>query len=89
MASLSEQIYVPAIRPENLGDSEFKRRHSLKYAYVAGAMANGIASTALVKTMGENGMLGFFGAGGLSLEQIETAILELKTGLGDKPFGFN
>ena len=60
MASLSDQIYVPAIRPESLGDSDFKRRHGLKYAYVAGAMANGIASTALVKTMGENGMVGFF-----------------------------
>ena len=89
MASLSDQAYVPAIRPESLGDSGFKRRHGLKYAYVAGAMANGIASTALVKTMGENGMVGFFGAGGLSLSQIETAILELKEGLGDKPFGFN
>jgi len=89
MASLSDHTYVPAIRPESLGDSGFKRRHGLKYAYVAGAMANGIASTALVKTMGENGMVGFFGAGGLSLSQIETAILELKAGLGDKPFGFN
>ncbi len=89
MASLSDQAYVPAIRPTSLGDSEFKRRHGLTYAYVAGAMANGIASTALVKTMGENGMVGFFGAGGLSLSQIEAAIHELKDALGDKPFGFN
>jgi hypothetical protein len=83
MASLSDQIYVPAIRPDSLGDLDFKRRHGLKYAYVAGAMANGIASTALVKTMGENGMVGFFGAGGLGLSQIEAAIVELKAALGD------
>jgi len=89
MGSLTDQVYVPAVRPENLGDPEFKRRHGLKYAYVAGAMANGIASTALVRAMGENGMVGFFGAGGLNLSQIETAILELKEDLGDKPFGFN
>lgn len=89
LASLPDNAYVPAIRPENLGSSEFKRRHGLKYAYVAGAMANAIASTALVKTMGQNGMVGFFGAGGLSLSHIESAILELKESLGEKPFGFN
>ena len=89
MASVSDRAYVPAIRPQSLGDETFKRRHGLKYAYVSGAMANGIASTALVKAMGENGMVGFFGAGGLSLPQIEAAIVELKESLGDKPFGFN
>jgi len=83
------QAMVPAITPRDLGDLGFKKRHGLVYPYVAGAMANGISSTALVKTMAENGMLGVFGAGGLSLDQIEAAILELKSELGDKPLGFN
>ncbi len=83
------KAFVPAVRLENLGDDGFKKRHGLKYPYIAGAMANGITSAAMVKTMAENGMMGFFGAGGLSLEKIEENIIDLKTSLKDKPFGFN
>lgn len=83
------QAFLPAMGLENLGNQNFKERHGLKYPYVAGAMANGISSARMVKTMAENGMMGFFGAGGLSLEQIEKNIIELKQSLGDKPFGFN
>lgn len=83
------RAYVPSIGPDNLGDAGFMARHGLKYPYIAGAMANGIASTAMVKTMAEHGMIGFFGAGGLSLDRIEEAVMDIKTALGDKPFGFN
>ncbi|WP_457551963.1 PfaD family polyunsaturated fatty acid/polyketide biosynthesis protein [Desulfobacula sp.] len=83
------KAFVPAVRPENLGDEGFKKRHALKYPYIAGAMANGITSSAMVIAMAENGMLGFFGAGGLSIEKIEENIIELKNTLKDKPFGFN
>ena len=83
------KAFVPAVTPENLGDKEFKKRHSLKYPYIAGAMANGITSAAIVKTMAENGMMGFLGAGGLSLKKIEDNIIDLKNTLKDKPFGFN
>ncbi len=85
----ANQAMVPAVTPRDLGDQGFKKRHGLVYPYVAGAMANGISSVALVKTMAENGMLGVFGAGGLGLDQIEAAILELKNDLKDKPLGFN
>ncbi len=81
--------FVPGLGPENLGDEGFKKRHSIKYPYIAGAMANGITSAALVKTMAQNGMIGFLGAGGLSLEQIEANIIELKNDLNALPFGFN
>ncbi len=83
------KAFIPAISPESLGDEQFKKRHGLKYAYIAGAMANGITSAEMVKTMSNNGMIGFFGAGGLSIEKIEENILDLKANLGDKPFGFN
>lgn len=83
------KAFVPAVRLENLGDEKFKKRHSLKYPYIAGAMANGITSAAMVKTMAENGMIGFLGAGGLPIEKIEDNIIELATTLKDKPFGFN
>ena len=83
------KAFVPAVRLKNLGDMGFKKRHALTYPYIAGAMANGISSAAMVKTMAQNGMMGFLGAGGLSIEQIEENIIDLKASLKDKPFGFN
>jgi PfaD family protein len=74
---------------ENLGDSGFCSDHGLRYAYIAGAMANGIASVELVEAMARAGMLGFFGAGGLDLPAIETAINRLTQSLHHQSFGFN
>jgi trans-AT polyketide synthase, acyltransferase and oxidoreductase domains len=83
------KAYAPPLHPKDLGDSHFKKLHKIKYAYVAGAMANGIASVQMVQEAGRSGMLGFFGAGGLSIEQIESAIISLKQKMGDHSFGFN
>ena len=41
---------------------------------MTGAMANGIGSVEIVEAMGRAGMLGSFGAAGLSLERIAQAI---------------
>ena len=79
--------YSPRLPPENLGDSYFKKRHNLRYAYIAGAMANGITSVKMVQEIGHAQMLGFFGAAGLSLDKIENAIYSLKE--HNLPFGFN
>lgn len=81
--------YLPPMPLHNLGDPSFCRDHGLLYAYVAGGMANGIASVELVEAMAGAGMLGFFGAAGLSLAKIETAIDRLTTSLVNRPFGFN
>ena len=81
--------HSPALKPEHLGDESFRRDHRLRYAYVAGAMANGIASTRLVGEMARAGMLSFFGAAGLSLERIEAAIDELARAIPGAPYGFN
>lgn len=81
--------YVPALHPKNLGDAIFKNRHQLRYAYVAGAMANGITSVEMVEEAGRNGMIGFFGAAGLMPNEIETAIFRLQRSMQSKPFGFN
>ena len=86
---LSAGTHFPALKPENLGDESFRRDHRLRYAYVAGAMANGIASTRLVAEMAKAGMLGFFGAAGLDLERIESAIDELARICPGAPYGFN
>jgi trans-AT polyketide synthase/acyltransferase/oxidoreductase domain-containing protein len=81
--------YVPPLPPENLGDPQFKKTYDLRYAYIAGAMANGITSVEMVENAGRAGMVGFFGAAGLSLDQIEAAIDRLQKSLKEIPFGFN
>ncbi|MFQ5805598.1 MAG: PfaD family polyunsaturated fatty acid/polyketide biosynthesis protein [Phycisphaerae bacterium] len=81
--------FVPALRPEQLGDPEFRATHGVRYAYVAGAMANGIASEEMVEAMARAGMLGFFGAAGLAIGRIEAAIDRIEASLGDLPYGFN
>ncbi len=81
--------WSPPLALESLGDAGFKSDLGLRFAYVCGAMANGITSTAMVEAAGRAGMIGFFGAGGLSLEQIEAAIDELQGRLGAVPYGFN
>jgi trans-AT polyketide synthase/acyltransferase/oxidoreductase domain-containing protein len=81
--------YAPALHPKDLGDPEFKKSHSLRYAYIAGAMANGITSVEMVQEAGRNGMIGFFGAAGLLPAEIETAITRLQDSMESRPFGFN
>jgi PfaD family protein len=84
-----KSLAVPAFRLENLGDSAFRTDHALRFAYVAGAMANGIGSVEVVEAMVRAGMLGFFGAAGLSLTAIEAAIGRLSRNLGELTYGFN
>jgi trans-AT polyketide synthase/acyltransferase/oxidoreductase domain-containing protein len=73
-----------------LGDMVFKKRHGLRYAYLAGAMFGGIASVDLLVRMAKSGMMGFFGSGSLSLSQIEEAILRLQNELkAGEPYGIN
>lgn len=72
-----------------LGDASFRHDHGLRHAYVAGAMANGIASVELVEAMARGGMLGFFGAAGLSLERVAAALTRLQLDIPGQPFGVN
>jgi PfaD family protein len=81
--------YVPPLHPENLGDPFFKLTHNLRYPYVVGAMANGITSVEMVAEAGRAGLLGFFGAAGLSPDEIEQAIFRLQQQLKGFTYGFN
>jgi trans-AT polyketide synthase/acyltransferase/oxidoreductase domain-containing protein len=82
---------LPPLYPEWLGDRSFAELHGTRFPYVAGAMANGIASTHLVIEMARGGGLGFFGAAGLSLPRVEAAIDELQRTLDASrlPWGVN
>jgi trans-AT polyketide synthase, acyltransferase and oxidoreductase domains len=81
----SSQITVlgtlPPIYPEWLGDRTFCEFHGVRFPYLTGSMANGIATPRLVVAMAKAGMLGFFGAGGLSYARVERALSEIEEGL--------
>jgi PfaD family protein len=74
---------LPATFPEWLGDRSFGEAHGVRFPYVAGEMANGIATTRMVIAMARAGMLGFYGAAGLGYEQVDAALSELIGALGD------
>lgn len=74
----------------DLGSRAFCEAFALQYPYVTGAMYKGIASADLVIRMAGAGMLGFFGAGGLSLETVESEIQRIRAAVPkDAPFGVN
>ena len=81
--------YLPPSTPESLGDSGFRADHGIRYAYLAGAMANGIGSEEVVEAMAHAGMLAFFGSAGLSIDRVRKAVDRITATLGDLPFGFN
>jgi trans-AT polyketide synthase/acyltransferase/oxidoreductase domain-containing protein len=82
--------YAPALTPESLGDATFRADYRVKYAYVAGEMANGIASVELVVAMARAGMIGFFGAAGLDPATITRSIERIRAALGpDGVYGSN
>jgi PfaD family protein len=82
--------YLPACRPEHLGDASFCAEHGLRFPYLCGAMANGIGSAEVVEAMGRAGMLGVFGAAGLPVASVENAIDRVGRTLGHSAaYGFN
>jgi len=81
--------YVPALPPDALGDPGFRATYGVRVAHVAGAMANGISSQTLVIEMARAGMMGFFGAAGLSTDRIRTAIDRISAEVGALPWGSN
>ncbi|MEE2888762.1 MAG: PfaD family polyunsaturated fatty acid/polyketide biosynthesis protein [Planctomycetota bacterium] len=85
----SVRAMVPPCRPQDLGDRQFCIDHGLEYPYIAGAMANGIASPELVEAMSRAGMLGVYGAAGLTPDVVGAALDRLETRLGRRPYASN
>ncbi|WP_435297344.1 PfaD family polyunsaturated fatty acid/polyketide biosynthesis protein [Streptomyces sp. YPW6] len=80
----------PKLRPEDLGSAGFRADHSVAYAYATGSMYKAIASVDLVVRMGRAGLLGYFGAGGLSDDELAASIRRIRAELGGHgPFGVN
>jgi trans-AT polyketide synthase, acyltransferase and oxidoreductase domains len=80
---------VPALPPDQLGDSSFRQAHGVRYSYASGAMANAIASTDLVIAMGKAGLLASFGAAGVVRPRLEEAIKSIQDALPNGPYAFN
>lgn len=90
-SGISVAAIAPSLTPSCLGDKAFLEHWQVDYPYVAGAMANGIASVELVTAIGRAGMLGFFGAAGLPPARVGQALEELRKTLGREgiPYGAN
>jgi trans-AT polyketide synthase/acyltransferase/oxidoreductase domain-containing protein len=81
---------VPRIYPEWLGDRTFLSAHGVRFPYIVGEMATGIATAEMVVAAAQAGMLGFFGSAGLGLEVTDKAITEIESRLPDgTPWGAN
>ncbi len=74
--------WAPPLTPADLGDRAFLEEHGVRFPYIAGALASGIASTRMVVEMGRAGMLGFFGAAGLEIPVVEAAVRTIHEELG-------
>jgi PfaD family protein len=77
--------HLPPVYPEWLGDRGFLAAHGVRFPYVTGSMANGIATPRLVAEIGRAGMLGFFGAGGLGFADVTAGLDEVVHRLEGKP----
>jgi len=80
---------IPPYALERLGSVDFCRDYGIRYPYVGGSMAKGISSTAMVQALAEADMLGFFGAAGLPVHEVEEAIDRLENALPKRSYGFN
>lgn len=75
---------------ETIGSRAFCDDFGLRYPYVGGAMYQGISSEDMVVRLGQAGMLGFFGAGGIRMPQVGQAIAAIRARLPEgAPFGVN
>lgn len=75
--------------PECFGDPSFQEIYGVKYPLYGGSMANGISSAEFVIAMGQAGLMGAFGAGGLLPHNIETGINTIKDALKNQPYLIN
>ncbi|NUT98820.1 MAG: PfaD family polyunsaturated fatty acid/polyketide biosynthesis protein [Saccharothrix sp.] len=80
---------VGPLPPERLGSPEFRAHHGVQYAYLAGAMAGGIASEDMVIALARRGYLASFGAAGLLPERVEAALRRFRAEIPGLPFAAN
>ncbi len=88
----SDECYcVPPVYPEWLGDRGFTAVHNIRFPYVVGEMARGIATPDMVVAAAKAGLLGFYGSAGLPLQVVREGIEQIKAALpsNDSTWGAN
>jgi trans-AT polyketide synthase/acyltransferase/oxidoreductase domain-containing protein len=75
---------LPSVYPEWLGSLEFCSVHGVRFPYVSGAMAHGIASRELVVAMARAELLSFFGSAGLAASEVESNVVAIQHELGSE-----
>jgi trans-AT polyketide synthase/acyltransferase/oxidoreductase domain-containing protein len=80
---------APPLPPSRLGSPVFRQAHGVRQAYMAGAMANGIASVELVNALAREGFLASYGAAGLLPETIDAALSRFAAEIPGLPFAVN
>lgn len=88
-SDLAVAAFVAPLSIDQLGDPEFRKAHKTRYAYYAGAMANGIASAELVIALGQAGILCSFGAGGCVPSHVEASLQKIQAALPHGPYAAN
>lgn len=80
---------VPALAPESLGSDRFREAHGVRYAWMAGAMAGGIASEDLVVALAGAGVLAAYGCAGLLTDRVDRGIAAIRERAGGATFACN
>ncbi|AQT79156.1 2-nitropropane dioxygenase [Mycolicibacterium litorale] len=73
---------LPPIYPEWLGDRSFTATHGVRFPYVIGEMARGIATPRMTVEGVRAGGMAFYGSAGLDLATVEAGIREIQDALG-------
>ncbi len=79
---------LPALYPEWLGDRSFSAAHGVRFPYVIGEMARGIATPRMTVEAVRAGAMGFYGSAGLDLNTVETGVREIQEHLGPAARGW-
>lgn len=77
------------VAPPQPGNAAFRARFGVDQAVVIGGMGHGVGSVALVQKLASAGFLAFLGADGLSDAELRSSLTELRSRLGNRPFGVN
>jgi PfaD family protein len=73
---------LPPIYPEWLGERSFTAAHGVRFPYVVGEMARGIATPRMAIAAVRAGGMGFYGSAGLDLDTVEAGVREIQEALG-------
>ncbi|KDF01155.1 2-nitropropane dioxygenase [Mycolicibacterium aromaticivorans JS19b1 = JCM 16368] len=79
---------LPPIYPEWLGDRSFTATHGVRFPYVVGEMARGIATPQMTVEGVRAGVMAFYGSAGLDLATVEAGLREIQAALGPNASGW-